>query len=168
MKLKLHFQERPTVTSVGSNTQRFCQIDQSPLFLAVSIGIDAFTELAVLEPSLWAALHCNALGVCLLLLLCRDALHHMLLHPVYHVLLFLLTHHILHRDVIVQAILYLPVYSMQPFPVSNLQGHSNVILKQNQEVMKIAYTKDYFHSEDSASQNSYHLTVFYAKFICLI
>lgn len=64
-------------------------------------------------------------------LLCRDALHHTLLHPVYHVLLFFLTHHILHRDVVVQAILYLPVYSMQPFPVSNLQRHSNVILKQN-------------------------------------
>ena len=88
MKLKLHFKERSTVNSIGSNTQRFCQIDYSPLFLAVSVGVDAFTELAVLEPSLWAALHCNALGICLLLLLCRVALHHVLLHVVYHVLLF--------------------------------------------------------------------------------
>ncbi|TKC50747.1 hypothetical protein EI555_017876 [Monodon monoceros] len=37
------------------------------------------------------------------------------------------THHILHRDVVVQAILYLLVCTMQPFPVSNLQGHGNVI-----------------------------------------
>lgn len=64
-------------------------------------------------------------------LLCRDALHHMLLHPLHHVLLFLPTHHVLHRDVIVHATLDLLVHSMQPFPVSDLQGHSNVILKQN-------------------------------------
>lgn len=37
-------------------------------------------------------------------------------------------HHILYRDTAVQAALYFLIYSIQMFPVNDLQGHSNILL----------------------------------------